>query len=557
MLMRVARLRPPRFTVPLWGFVLLVAIAMTFLSNMSLLRHVATLIPVDTFSGKVFFAAVPLFIVAVTALLIAPLISHRFGKWIVALLFVINALIGYLMSEFGASVNRGTIDSFLETSPREALHLVNAHAIWHVALLAVLPALALGFVHVRRASTRGRRWRETLIAPALAGATLALLAALFYKDFATLGSHDHQLINKVVPGNYLVGTTMRLRERWQTPGKFLVLSEDAKQIDATGSAKSLLVIVVGETARAKNFSMYGYARDTNPEMRARGAIALQNAHSCDTVTVYSVPCMFSNMTRNGFNAIRANYQSNLLDVLVKAGVAVEWIDNDAGCKGVCARVPSSEVFGDKNSRWCANGECLDEILVEAFDSTTSKPSAGSRVIVLHAMGSHGPNYYSRYPDEYKRFTPACEEEDLRRCTKESLENAYSNTIAYTDHINALLIDRLKALESTGAFSSTALIYVSDHGESLGENGLYLHGVPYPIAPKEQKEIPFIVWLSQGMRTQNAIDDACLRDHAQKGSFSHDHLFHSTLGLMNIATSLYRTDLDAFAPCTKKRAPTAQ
>lgn len=538
----------PRVTLSLWQFVVASAAAMTFLSNWALLRHIATLVPLATFYGKVFFVAVPVFIIAVTTLLIAPLIGNRIGKWICALLLIVNALIGYLMNEFGASVNRGTIDSFLETSPREALHLVTWSSVQHVVLFAMLPALALGFIRIRRAPLRAGQWRETLIAPMMAILTLALLAAVFYKDFATLGSRDHQLINKVTPGNYLVGTTMRLRERWQTPSAFVVLGEDAKQRSVGESSKSLLVIVVGETARAKNFSLYGYPRDTNPEMRARGVIALQNAHSCDTVTVYSVPCMFSNMTRGGFNSIRANYQSNLLDVLTKAGVAVEWIDNDAGCKGVCARVPSQEVWGQIPSRWCANGECLDEILVESFDAALSKVTTGSRVIVLHAMGSHGPNYFSRYPAAYKRFTPACEDEDMHRCTKEALENAYSNTIAYTDHINALLIDRMQALEASKAYASTALIYLSDHGESLGENGLYLHGVPYPVAPREQKEIPFIAWLSDGMRSRMGIDDACLRKHAQSGVFSHDNLFHSVLGLMNITTTLYRKELDAMHPC---------
>lgn len=537
-----------RIELARWAFVWIGATTLVALGDAALLRDVWRGLPLAGAADLAFAAAVPLLMVAVTVLLLAPLISHRWGRAVLAILLPINALVAFLLTSLGATVNRGTIDSALETSPRELLHLLTPGAWLAILLTGVLPALLLKLVRVCRAATPRGGLRDALVAPLLAIIVIAGLAAGFYREFAALGARDHQLVNRLVPANYLVGVSLRLYERWQRPNTFLDLTADVTARTDVAPARTLLVIVVGETARARNFSLYGHAQDTNPEMRARNVVALKSATACDTVTVYSVPCMFSVMTRAHFNAVQAGFQSNLLDFIAQSGVHVEWLDNDAGCKGVCARVATHEITPQNAARWCHGGECLDEALLDAFDARLAESSPGSRVLVLHTMGSHGPNYFARYPASYRRFTPTCDEDDMHRCSHEALSNAYSNTIAYTDHIVAMLVDRLHQAEARGQYDAAALIYVSDHGESLGENGIYLHGIPRSVAPREQTDIPFIVWPSDGLKRRFGLDERCLHDQGERGGYSHDNLFHTALGVLAITASRYRPDLNFFYPC---------
>ena len=184
-------------------------------------------------------------------------------------------------------------------------------------------------------------------------------------------------------------------------------------------------------------------------------------------------------------------------------------------------------------------------MLEGLEEKIAKLQRNS-IIILHTMGSHGPTYYKRYPDSFKKFTPVCETADIQDCTQEQIINTYDNTIVYTDHIISSVINILKRHPE---FQSS-LIYVSDHGESLGENGIYLHGLPYSIAPDEQTKIPFLLWLSDTKKRFGNIDESCIKIAAAKNKFSHDNLFHSVLGLTNTQTTVYKPELDIFAACRK-------
>jgi lipid A ethanolaminephosphotransferase len=166
------------------------------------------------------------------------------------------------------------------------------------------------------------------------------------------------------------------------------------------------------------------------------------------------------------------------------------------------------------------------------------------VLVLHQMGSHGPAYHLRSPAAFKRFVPECADNDLQTCSRAALVNAYDNSIAYTDHFLSSTIDWLKQHQ---AAYDPAMVYVADHGESLGENNLYLHGMPYMIAPDVQKHVPWITWTSPGFAQRTAVGTTCLRDSADR-PVSHDNYFHSVLGLLGIQTGVYQRALDVYAPC---------
>lgn len=234
------------------------------------------------------------------------------------------------------------------------------------------------------------------------------------------------------------------------------------------------IIVAGETARAENFSLGGYSRETNPRLKAANVIYFPNTTSCGTATATSVPCMFSRFTRAVFTHAKAMANESLPDVLVHAGIDVAWFDNNTGSKGVADRVQYLDLANSKDPRFCQGGECLDGIFLDKLDGWLDHVK-GDSVLVLHQLGSHGPAYYLRYPEHQGRFVPDCRTPELGKCSTGEIVNAYDNSILYTDDFIATIIDRLK----------------SRSGKM--ETGLYLHGTPYMFAPSQQPNVPFLTW----------------------------------------------------------------
>lgn len=316
----------------------------------------------------------------------------------------------------------------------------------------------------------------------------------------------------------------------------------------------LLVVVVGETARAQQFGLNGYPRATTPELAAiDGLINFPNATSCGTDTAHSVPCMFSGLGRARFSNVAAETRENLLDILKRADFDVFWRDNQAGCKGVCKRVTTEDLV-DHTSGDQGKIERHDEVLLDGLSERIATLSRDT-VIVLHMMGSHGPAYWKRVPDAYRVFQPECEDTDLGRCSPEQLINAYDNTIRYTDHVLARLVVILGGAGEHNV--DAAMMYASDHGESLGEYDLYLHGMPYALAPSVQTHVPMITWVSPSWTTRLKLDTACMTQTASL-PVSHDNVFHSVLGVLDVATKVYDPSLDIYRACRRAhRAAKAQ
>lgn len=161
------------------------------------------------------------------------------------------------------------------------------------------------------------------------------------------------------------------------------------------------------------------------------------------------------------------------------------------------------------------------------------------VIVLHQMGNHGPAYYKRYPQSFEKFTPICGTNRFEDCSKEEISNTYDNALLYTDYFLSQTIQFLKQNDQE---FETAMIYMSDHGESLGEKGVYLHGMPYFIAPEAQKKVPAVIWL--GEQSKKKIDFTAMQKKS-KNNYSHDYLFHSLLSFLDINTAIYDKSLNLF------------
>ncbi|MCE0460426.1 phosphoethanolamine transferase [Pseudomonas uvaldensis] len=461
-------------------------------------------------------------------------------------LFLISAGVTYFMAQYGVLMDAGMFRNFAETNATEVRDLLSFKLFAYLGLLGVVPSWLL-----LKTPVEYRRWPRELLSKLIVGvasaAIIGVVALANYQGLSSLFRNHHELRLMLVPSNYIGAAFGYLHEQVASAEQpFIKLGEDASRNPAwqTHARKSLTVLVVGESARAENFGILGYNRDTTPKLNHEaGLIAFTDVHSCGTETAVSVPCMFSNMGRKGYDASKARNEEGLLDVLKRAGLEVIWRDNQSGCKGTCDRVTVQDVSNLKDPDLCANSECRDEILLQGlqhFIDTLDKDT----VLVLHQMGSHGPEYFKRYPKEYEHFTPVCESNALNNCSRESIVNGYDNTLVYTDHVLSTLIDLLRANQDK---VDTAMLYLSDHGESLGEYNLFLHGTPYMLAPEQQKHVAMLAWFSDNYQKSFSVDTHCLQLSRDK-PLTQDNLFHSMLGLLEVNSQVYNPDLDMFANC---------
>lgn len=487
-----------------------------------------------------------LVITALHALLLGLVVNRWTAKPLLSVLLLVTALAVHYMSAYGVYLDADMLRNVLHTDSKESSELLSLRLLIPIAL-TLIPVMALWRVRVLR-----RSWPRALAIRAAFLAAMAVVTAagvlLSFQDISSLVRNHREVRYLVTPANYVVALSNTLLASPPGPKKALLpIGTDARRLARIGGKPRLLVLVVGETARAQNWGLNGYARQTTPELaKVDGLIDFSQVSACGTSTEVSLPCMFSPYGRRNYDEKEIRSHQSLLHVLDHAGVSTLWRDNQSGCKGVCDGLPIQHLADAKDPAFCNGGRCLDEILIADLRAQLS-PSKGDRVVVLHQLGNHGPSYFERYPPQFKRFMPACDNPELGQCERQTIVNAYDNALLYTDHFLARTIDLLKSQ----ADYDTALIYVSDHGESLGEKGLFLHGVPYSIAPTEQTRVPMVMWFSPGFVQEAGLDTACLRREAA-GPASHDNLFPSVLGLMQVSTREYQPAYDLFAKCRTGR-----
>ena len=513
--------------------------------NSVLWQHLFVITVADG-QGIVMRVAFGVMILAAFNIVLTLLAFRSVMKPVLTLIFLVSAGVAYFMSQYGVLIDASMFRNFAETNATEVRDLLSVKLFVYIMFLGVLPSWLLWKTPVNY-----RRWNRELLSKVLVSvasvAVIGGVALVNYQGLSSLFRNHHELRLMVVPSNYIGASLGYLREQVVSARQpFVKLGEDAEKnpVWKTHGRKSLTVLVVGESARAENFGILGYERDTTPKLdKEAGLIAFTDVHSCGTETAVSVPCMFSNMGRKDYNASKAKNEEGLLDVLKHAGLEVIWRDNQSGCKGTCDRVTVDDVSNLKDPVLCANSECRDEILLQGlqhFIDTLDKDT----VLVLHQMGSHGPEYFKRYPKEYEHFTPVCESNALNNCSRESIVNGYDNTLVYTDHVLSTLIDLLRSNQDK---VDTAMLYLSDHGESLGEYNLFLHGTPYMLAPEQQKHVAMLAWFSDSYQKSFSVDTHCLQLSREK-PLSQDNLFHSMLGLLEVNSKVYDPGLDMFAGC---------
>jgi len=526
---------------------LLVSLYIISIDNMSLWSAFWTSLGQQPFQHVFFAISFALFMLTVTLIILMVLSAFLTTRVTLILMLIMSSLIAYHIDQLHVLFSTSMLQNIFQTNVREAADLMSWQMVLTVVLVGVLPALLVYFVRLDKKSLTGNVVsRLKLLSVMLLITTLSIMWTS--KDYAFVFRENRDmryLVNPVFP---MVSLYKYVRDNTLQKSKQLEpVFADAHRIQPVSSPtkKDLLVIVVGETARAENFSLNGYARLTNPLLAQKDIVNFSNTHSCATATAESVPCMFSDLHRDNFNTRDAKYRENLLDAFAHAGLNVLWRDNNSSCKGVCERVEHESLLNLDVNELCNKDGCLDDILLYKLDDYLASLQHDG-VIVLHQMGSHGPAYYKRYPEQFEKFTPACEKNSVHNCSHQEIVNAYDNTLLYNDYFISSVIDYLQARSDN--FNS-AMIYISDHGESLGENGIYLHGLPYFMAPEQQTHIPFIVWLSENMQQKTRIDTQCLSNKSEQ-SYSHDNLIHSALGLMNVISAVYRPELDIFDSCRR-------
>ena len=456
---------------------------------------------------------------------------------------IAGAVVAYYIGRYNVVFDAAMMSNVLHTDAHEAIELVDAGLLGTVLIAGIIPSL-----FVMLANVRLRSWRHALAVRA--GTTvIALIVAIcallsVFQTVAPLVRNRHEIRHLLTPLNLFSAAARSLRTGLSaatTPVDPPVMV--SRDVMTNTGRPTLFVLVVGETARSANFSLNGYARETNPELSKLDIINFPRTRACGTSTEVSLPCMLSPFGRRSYDEARIARHESLVQQISHAGIRVVWRDNQSGCKGVCAGLEVQRFDDLELPGVCTSGRCFDEVLLRDLD-TLAREKPGDVMLVLHQIGNHGPAYYRRYPPQFKHFEPACETDVLHNCTQQQIVNAYDNALRYTDHVLARLIAFLQTQRNQ---YDVALMYVSDHGESLGEKGLYLHGMPYAIAPREQLEVPMIWWLSPEFAHNRNIDVDCLRTRARSDA-SHDHLFHSVTGVLGVETPDRDQALDLFAQC---------
>jgi len=479
-------------------------------------------------NNLLFLASLPILLGCLIILIITLFSNHFTLKPMLTILFMMAALVAYFSDHYGTVIDRSMLNNISESDLNEVRDLFSIELFFRTFLLGILPIFLLW--HTR---FRYRNWGQELLARlGLASGALsvaALVVVLFsahYTSFFREYKSIRCYVNPVYP-LYSIGKYFSDENGVSHHAQVRVIAGDAK-LQRDDLHRELMILVIGETARADHFSLYGYPRQTNPFLsQLSDLIVYRYVMSCGTSTAVSVPCIFSHHGRTEFDRKKSGQYENILDILNRAGVSVLWRDNNSSSKGVADRVAHQNFRNSELNPVC-DTECRDIGMLAGLQEHIDSKS-GDILIVLHQMGNHGPAYYKRYPPEFEYFKPACQNRKLNECTLDEIRNSYDNAIRYTDWFLFKVIDLLRANQKK---FETMMIYVSDHGESLGENGLYLHGAPYSFAPYEQKHVPLLIWQGE----HNDVDETSLLIHAAQAN-SHDKIFQTLLNFFEIESAL--------------------
>lgn len=522
---------------------LLASVFFAVVSNTAFFRTVAATGALHGTGSWLLAASLFVAIAALNMLLLCVLLNRWTVKPVLIVLLLVTAAAAHFMSRYTVYFDADMVRNIVHTDAKESSELLTLGFIGSIAIYGLLPSILVWRIRIRpRPFKRALLIRGLCMLAAVAVAAGAMMVS--FQNLSSLMRNHKELRYLIAPGNYLVSSIqVAMDDGVDRKAPKIPVGTDARlELRPPDAKPRLLVLVVGETVRAQNWGLNGYARQTTPELQRIGPVNFPDVTACGTSTEVSLPCMFSPYGRVDYDKDKIRRSESLLHVLEHAGIKTLWRDNQSGCKGVCAGLSFESFERDDDPAFCDGERCLDEVMLKGL-MEFSRGLTGDSVVVLHQLGNHGPSYYLRYPQRLRRFVPDCRTSELGECSREEIVNAYDNAVLYTDEFLAKTIRLLSADPAR----DTAIIYLSDHGESLGEGGLYLHGVPYPIAPATQLKVPMVMWMSPGFASGRGIDMRCIRNKSG-AALSHDNLFHSVLGLMQVSTRAYDRQRDLFVAC---------
>ncbi|MFV2059605.1 MAG: phosphoethanolamine transferase [Gammaproteobacteria bacterium] len=515
--------------------IIFVSVFLYVLGNFTFVSEVLKIFPVSL-KNILFLLSLSVVFICFNIILLS-LVSTKYTiKPALILIVLISSLSAYFMDTYKIVIDVAMIDNILNSDVRESLELFSITQLLYFLFLGVLPSILIYKINIQHCSLK----KSIISRVSLLGASIVTIIIMFllFGNYYASFIREHKPLRYYSNPSYYIYSTGRYISNFfdNSNMPFKHIGQDAKKDDSDGD-RELIIFVVGETARADHFSLNGYSRKTNPYLEKENVISFQNIFSCGTSTAYSVPCLFSIYDQSNFEENKAKRTENVLDILYHSGSNVIWLDNNSNSKGVADRIPHESYKTDDKNSIC-DVECRDIGMLTNLQAYIDAHQKEDIFIVLHQMGNHGPAYYKRYPPAFEKFKPVCKTNELELCSNEAIRNAYDNALLYTDYFLSQVIALLKNNEQT---FEAALFYISDHGESLGENGLYLHGLPYMLAPESQTHVPLIMWFSNSYdKDEVNIDTLRLK---VRNNYSHDNIFHTILGLMEVETDVYDESMD--------------
>ena len=429
------------------------------------------------------------------------------------LVFLLNAISVYFVNTYGAIIDETMIGNVLNTNYGEASSFFSIKLLLYILLLGVLPS-----IYIIKVKIVNVKFKTFLATSSLALLFIILVGFAHARNWLWIDKNSKQLGGLAMPWSYCVNTSLFYIHKHQKNKKEILLPDATIKDDE----KSVVILVIGESARSENFSLYGYKKNTNPLLSQTPGVFHFDATSCATYTTAGVKCILDYTNTDKLYEILPNY-------LYRNNVEVVWRTTNWGEPPVHIEKYQKR---DTLVKDCKGDGCnYDEVLLAGLKEQILTSKKNKILVILHTSTSHGPTYSKKYPPQFETFKLVCNSVELSNCSKEQLVNAYDNTIVYTDYILHSVIEDLKQLKDY----KSAMLFVSDHGESLGEKNLYMHGVPISFAPKEQYEIPFIVWMS----------DNSSRELKSNKTLSQNHVFHSVLNFLNIQSPIYDEKMNIF------------
>ena len=512
--------------ISLFAFSCIVSIGTLLLYNIPFFNYVVDNTN-ESVGGKIFLLSSLVVIMLVLNFMMSYLVMflmRMVGRVLLAILSLINATAVYFIFTYSVMIDSTTIENVFNTRYSEASGFFS-WALWlFIIVFGVLPALwcLLQPVIIGKAKKLA----------VYCGSSLAIVLAIALANISQtlfISQHDTELGGLLQPWSYLVNTCRVISFSQDEQAEEIKLP-DGKIAD---QEKTVVVLVIGESARKANFQLYGYERDTNPLLSKQAGLKVYQATSCATYTTAGTKAILEPKNSDELYELLPNYA-------FRTGVDVSWRTSNWGEPPIHIDeyIPNEEL----GEQYPGENIYHDGILLKGLRERIESSKKNKVLIVLHTSTSHGPKYADKYPKEFEVFRPVARNVEEGQEDVGKLINAYDNTILYTDFLLDSIINILRAMTDR----NSAMIFISDHGESLGENKVFMHGLPMKLAPKVQYEIPFLVWTSENFREYKSTSSEKDAPNGELPAVLEQHyIFHSVLNLLSIQSPAYNKDFDIF------------